>query len=135
MKKSSAETWVKVICILGYIGSGFAILGGILMFFGGTILSALVPLMPLNGEQISGALFGAALIIVAIVTILLGLFGLFVYLNLWKHKNWARIILIIFSVIGAVSALFSLPGGIIGLVIWGGIFYLLALNKDVKDLF
>ena len=135
MNKSSAETWVKVICILGYVGSGLTILMGILMFFGGAILSLLVPMLPQIGEQISGALVGAAIVIAAIVTILLGLFSLFVFLSLWKHKNWARVILIIFSVLGAISGLFSLPGGIVGLIVWGGIFYLLALNKDVKALF
>ena len=135
MKKSTAELWVKIIAILGYITAALSVIGGIFLFFGGTFLSAV---MPFFGEDIIGsALVGTLMVVLAIVAIIFGVVTFIIALNLWKFKNWARIVEIIFAAIGILSSLPSLftGKGIIGLVINAGIFYLLAINKDVRKLF
>ncbi len=135
MKKSTAELWVKIIAIIGFIGAVFAVIGGIAMLLGGTFLSAIIPFME-NG-MFQGAFVGAFFIVTAIVTLALGVFMFIVALNLWKHQNWARIVMIIFAIFGVISSLPSLliGTGIIGLIINGGIFYLLTFQKDIIKLF
>lgn len=131
MDKHSAEVVVKIISILGYIGAGLSILGGIIMLFGGTFVASY---FTMGGAQ-GAAFVGALAIVMAIVMIAVGIFGIFVARGLWHHKNWARIVIIIFSVLGVISSLFSLPGGIIGLIINGAILYFLAFDKTVVSLF
>lgn len=137
MDKKTAELLVKIIAILGYIGAALSVIAGIMMFFGGTFFAAYLPGM---GEGLfSGAFVGAMLIVTAIIGIVWGIFAFILSLNLWKHKNWARVVLGVFAALGAIGSLFSIvtspASAIFGLVIQGGIFYLLMLNKDVKKLF
>lgn len=138
MQKSTAELWVKIIAILGYIGAAFGVLLGILVMIGGGMIGTLLPMMGLEG-LIGGALVGGLMIFAGIVAIGLGVFEFFVARGLWKHKNWARIVTVVFAGIGVVMNLVSIigspVGAIFGLIINGGIFYLLALNKDIVRLF
>jgi hypothetical protein len=133
MDKSSAGTWVKVISILGYIGAVVLFLLGILLFVGKSILGAI--------PQFSGMIgsIGAILIVAAIITIIIGIFEFIVALNLWKYKNWARIVMFVLAAIGFILSITSIVSStimsIIGLIIEGGVFYLLAINKDVVKLF
>ena len=135
MKKSSAELWIKIIAIIGFIWAVLLIIAGIAMLLGGTFLSAVIPFM--QNETVKGAFVGAFFIIAAIITLALGIFMFIVNLNLWKHKNWARIVMIILAIIGIVSSLPSLlvGTGIISLIINAGIFYLLTFQKDIVKLF
>jgi hypothetical protein len=128
MKKDTAKLWVKVIAILGIIGAVITIIGGLIAMFGGTFLSALIPLM-------GGALVGAVLIFTSILILVIGVLELIVSLSLWRYKEWSRITGIVLAVLGVIGGLTTLPMGILTLIIYGGIFYLLALNKDVKKLF
>ena len=134
MEKDTAKLWVKVISILGFIGAIAALIAGILIFFGGTFLSTLLSLFGIRGA-LAGIFVGAMLITFAIVVLAWGIFLFITSLNLWRYKNWARIVGIVFAVLGVISGLMSLPVGIVTLIIYGGIFYLLAINKDVRKLF
>ena len=135
MSKSSAETWVKVIAILGYISAVALAIIGILMLVGGSLMKSL---FPLSGTIMGGA-FGAILIVAAIVMIVIGVLEFIVAFNLAKHHNWARIVMIVLAIIGFIGSLASIVSSpvmaIIDLVINGGIFYLLAIDKDIVALF
>ena len=136
MDKSTAELWVKIIAILGFIGAAFGVIGGLVMLFGGSAITSLIPSLDESLAAIGGAaVLTVILVISGILTIALSVFGFIVSLNLLKHKNWARIVEIIFAALGILSGLTSLPAGIIYLLIDGGILYLLAFNKDIVKLF
>lgn len=136
MNKSTAELWVKIIAILGFIGAAFGVMGGLMMLFGGSFITTLVPTLNQSLEAIGGAaVLTIVFVISGIIAIVFSIFGFFVSLGLWKFKNWARIVTIIFATLGIISGLTSLPSGLISIVIEGGILYLLAFNKDVIKLF
>ncbi|MGV8151365.1 MAG: hypothetical protein ACP5NV_06590 [Candidatus Woesearchaeota archaeon] len=131
MDKNTAQTVVKVIGILGIIGAAIGLLVGlILMILGPAAMGFLIQEM----GALSG-LVGGALILAGVFIILFSIFGLFVSINLMKYKEWARIVVIIFAALGILNGLFSLPVGLVGIIINGLVIYLLAFNKDVIKLF
>jgi hypothetical protein len=131
MDKKTAELVVKIISILGYIGAAFSILAGIVMLFGGTFMASLL----MSGTNYA-AFVGALAVVIAIIMIVVGVLAIFVSKALWQHKNWARIVVVIFSALGVLSSLVSIMrGGIVGLIIDGAILYFLAFDKTVIHLF
>jgi hypothetical protein len=122
MDKDTAKLIVKILAILSFIGAATMLIGGLMMMFGGSFLAAFIPLGVLSGAL--GFLAAAA----GIVLVALGVLELFVGLGLWKFKNWARIVSIVFAVIG-------LAGWPSGTIFGAVIIYLLAFNKDIKALF
>jgi uncharacterized membrane protein (DUF2068 family) len=66
--------------------------------------------------------------------ILIGLFQLIVAWGLWTGKKWAWVLALILGILGVISALFSLPTGIVSLLINGVIVYYL-FTKPVKAFF
>lgn len=135
MKKSTAINWVKVIAILGWISAAVYFIVGLFALFGGTFLATLIQAF---GEGVFAGLVGAAVIVFGIVFLALGVFIFFVARGLWKHENWARIVMIVISIlIGIISGLASITSGVgvVGLIINGGIFYLLTFQKEVVALF
>jgi hypothetical protein len=133
MDKKQAITVVKIISILGYIGAGLGILSGIILLFGGAFIAGMMPLADI--PALTGALIGAAITVLSIVIILFSIFCIFLARALWNHKKWARIVFIVFSVIAILANLFSLPAGVIGVVINGFIVYFLAFDTQVMKLF
>ena len=118
METSTAETIVKVYAVLAWIGALFAVIGALfVMALGG--LAGSIGMMGRYGGMYGsyprglfsglGIVIGIFLLIVAVLYVIAG-FGL------WGHKNWARILALILSVL----SLFSFPfGTIIGaLGIW-----------------
>jgi len=105
------------------------------MLFGGTFLSGITSYF--GGEILGSFLVGTFIIIAAILVIVYGIFTFIVALNLWKHKNWARIVMIVIAALGLLGSIPSIIAGvgIVPLVINGGIIYLLAINKDIVKLF
>jgi hypothetical protein len=124
---------VKIISIFGYIAAGFGILVGLIMLFGGQFIVSMMPLA--NIPDVTAAMLGVIITVVAIIMILVSVFGFFLAKGLWDHKNWARIIAIVFSVIGVLGGLTSLPSGIVGIVLHGAVLYFLAFDSNVKKLF
>ena len=133
--KKQVPTGVKVISVLYYIGAFLGVIFGILSIFGAGMISSVASKIPLIGVM-GSVLF----IIVGVILLCLGILSFFVARGLWKAKNWARIVAIIFSCLGIVMAIISMISGnvsgnifnlLIQLVIGG---YLLFNNK-VKEAF
>ena len=99
-------TGVTVIAILDFIGAAFCLLGGIGMILGGGFIATMLSQQGQGSAGAAGILagLGAAagvfIIIVGGVSALLG-FGL------WKLKEWARIVTIVFA---GISGAFQLLG-------------------------
>jgi hypothetical protein len=126
-------TGVKIISVLYYIGAVASILFGILMIVGAGTLGALIESIPF------AALFGGLFVVFGIVLIGLAVLSFFIGRGLWKGQKWARIIAIIFAILGVIGAIFSLVGGqwsaIVSLIIQGLIGYYLLFVKSVKQAF
>ena len=128
-------TGVKIISILYYIGAVFAAISGILFIIGASFISSL-----LNSIPLLSALGSSLFIVVGIVFILLGILQFFIARGLWKGRNWARVLVIIFSVIAILLGIYviiqgSIMNGIINLVFSGIIGGYLLFSRKVKDAF
>ena len=125
---------VKIISVLYYIGAGFSLLFGLLFLIGAGFIGTLASKIPLLGLLGSG-LF----IVVGIIIILLGVLSIFVARGLWKGKNWARIVAVIFAVLGILSGISSIIKGgyssLFGLIINLLIGGYLMFNSSVKSAF
>lgn len=71
------------------------------------------------------ALTSAFLMIVGVVLLLLAIVGFITAWGLWTGKGWAWTITIILAAIGILMGLFSLPGGIVTILIDAIIIYYL----------
>src|SRR5579864_1297929 len=104
--RMNRPTGVTVIAILDFIGAAFCLLGGIGMILGGGFIATMLSQQGQGSAGAAGILagLGAAagvfIIIVGGVSALLG-FGL------WKLKEWARIVTIVFA---GISGAFQLLG-------------------------
>ena len=126
---------VKVISVLYYIGTVLLVLLGILMIVGGGAVGAY--LGDLGGL---GSILGGALIVVGIIMIGMAVLSFFVARGLWKGKNWARIVAIIFAVLGLIGAIMgivqgSISSNIVSLIVNGVIGGYLLFSKGVKAAF
>jgi uncharacterized membrane protein (DUF2068 family) len=140
---------VTILAILDFLGAVFCILAGLGFMLSGGMIAAMLSQnsqlssqIPAGVAGIVGGLgvgVGVGMLILAVINALLGW-------GLWKLKNWARVITLIFTVLGGLSLAlcvllslvhFSLLGiiwygfwlAIYGLIIW----YL--LKPDVKRAF
>lgn len=132
---TSVPVLVKVISVLYYIGAVSGLISGVLFIAGAGLVSSLFSTIPFLGSLGSG-LF----IVVGIVFLALGVFGFFIARGLWKGKNWTRVIVIIFSALGALWAIFfivqgSIINGVINLLVNGFIGGYLLFSKNVKEAF
>ena len=122
---------VKIISILYYIGAVTSVIVGILLMVGGGMLG--------NYLENYGALFGGLAIVGGILMIVFGVVGFFIGRGLWKAKQWARIVVIILSALGVISAIVSLAQGatssIVSLLISGAIGGYLWFAKEAKKTF
>jgi hypothetical protein len=133
MDKKHAELIVKIIAVGGYIGAGLGVIAGLALLFGGSFIAGLMPMADI--PSFAGALVGAVAVVMAIICIAFSVFVFIVSKNIWNHKNWARIAVIILAALGGLSALFHLPSGIIGLILDGAVVYFLGFDKTVIKLF
>jgi len=129
----SVPTGVKVIGWLYMIFSILGILGGIMLLVGGTaILGASI-----EGE--GGGVLAAIMGFGAVVVLIIGIVGFLAGLKLNKGKNWARILIIVLSVLAVLSALVGMVSGnfsgIVSLIINGLIGGYLWFNAAVKAAF
>jgi hypothetical protein len=129
----NATSIVKVISIFGYIMAGLGIFVGLILLFGGTFIAGLLPIADI--PQIPAALVSAAIVVIAVLMIAVSVFGIFLAKALWNYKNWARIVVIIFSAFGILNGLTALPLGILGILLHGLIIYFLGFDEKVKALF
>ncbi|MFH1501152.1 MAG: hypothetical protein ABIE22_04380 [archaeon] len=131
---------VKVISILYYLASVFTIIIGILFLLGSSdiatgISDALKAQIIESGREV----IGGALITMGIGFILFGIIGLIIGRKLWQLRNWARIVIIAFSVLGTLTAIASLIQlqyrSIVGLIINLAIGIYLIFSSKVKGAF
>lgn len=134
MKKNDTVLIVKIIAILGMIASIIGSIMGLLVMFVSPIATGVVSRIDFSHSVFVGFV-GGALISIGIISILFSIFAFIVCMSLFRFREWARIAAIIFAGFGIFSSLMALQFGIIGLVIHGGVLYLLAFNNDVKKLF
>ena len=126
MANKNIPTGIKVISILYYIAAAIVVILGILTLVGAGDVIGIVMLFG------GGVAMGIILIAIAILCFFIGR-------GLWKGQNWARIVALIISSLGALGAIMSLVGGnfsgIAGLIIHGIIVWYVGFNKDVKAAF
>ena len=121
MDKNSAQTVVKVVSVLYWIGAVLSVLFGLMMLVGGSALG-------MFAGGLGGGILGGFAVLMGILMIIFAILGAIVGYGLWTHRSWARILGIVLSIIG----LLSFP---VGTIINAIIIYFLAFNKDVKMLF
>lgn len=116
---------VKIISILHYIGAILGFIGGIFLIF-------------------SFLGFDFIIKIVGGFLLIYGIFSFFIARGLWKGKNWAKILAIIFSISGFLISLGNLIfkvgeinrlGTIPSLVIYGFIAGYLLFSNKAKEFF
>lgn len=132
--KLGVPVGVKIISVLYYIAAVVLIILGIALFGGAGLVGYLASKIPFI------AVLGSGIIAVAgIIVILLAVLSFFIARGLWKGKQWARIIVIIFAILGFISAIISLlklDFSVIGsLVINGLIGGYLLFSENVKKAF
>ena len=122
---------IKILSILFYISGFVELIFGLLLFSGiKNVLNNTVSFTSLISGFIT--LFGVILLIFGLIIIILAT-------GLWKGKNWARIVTLIFTILSIIGILSSILQGkfsnLISLTIEILIVYYLLFNKDVKTFF
>ncbi len=128
---------VQVISIWYYVSAAIALVLSILLFTGSAYIGTLFSNIPIL--SILGAVGAGLLIFAGIVSLLAAVFCFFIGRGLWKTKNWARILVIVFSCLGIFSGLFGLSKpsvmGIVMLLINLAIGGYLIFSKEAKGAF
>lgn len=144
MDKKTADIWVKVYAILTWIGVFVLILT--MIFFGILLIASGPTIQNIAASlesEISTELIAGTALAMGIVLLIFSVFFIFFALALWKHKEWSRIVAIIFSVFAIFSgvvSLFTVTGlltiaVIVGLLLDCWFFYVFAFDKGTKELF
>jgi hypothetical protein len=133
-------TIVKIISILNYIGAGFAGLVAVMLFVGsgflGTLLASIPALATIPYLSLIGTLGSALFIFAGIMLLGMAVLSFFMARGLWRGKNWARIVQIVFCCFGILTGLISLSlASIVPLAVNGAIAGYLIFNKEVKKVF
>ena len=129
---AEVPTGVKVISVLYYIGVAFELLVAILLFVGAGTIASKIPVIGAIGAGLF-AVLGVVLIGIAVLSFFIGR-------GLWKSQKWARIVAVIFSVIGVLFAVLGMVQGkiasnVISLVISAAIGGYLWFSSEVKTAF
>jgi len=119
---------IKAISIIDYIYGISLIIGSVLFFLGGTLLTFLKPMRNLLPTHMLGNFMGIAFIFGAFLFLALGILYLFLGKAIKEYKLWAKIV----QVILALLELFSFP---IGTAIGIFILWVLLLKDETKNLF
>ena len=127
---------VAVIAVLELLfGAVATILGGILVV-GGEVVASAAKLAGLG--NFSASALGTFVELFGVVLVIGGVVGIIIGWGLWTGRNWARIVAMVLSVLGAASGLLVLIfGSFTGAVIFladGAILWYF-LRPNVKDYF
>jgi len=109
---------VTVIAVLDFIGAGFLVLAALaMMLLGGVMAARMANGMPL------GMLGGAGLAVVAVFCLGFAVLGVVIGVGLLKLQNWARVVTIVLTGLGALFAVLGLLGGVMspGMMFGGGL--------------
>lgn len=102
-----APVGVQIISVIYYIAAVLCAIAGILFIVGA---NAIVALLVASAPQL-GEVSSLVFIVLGIVLIAIGVLAFFVGRGLWKLKSWARILAIIFAILGVMSAIYSMVKG------------------------
>lgn len=139
-KKSNIPVGVKIISVFYYIvGILCALFGLMIILSANTIISYLVSTTPELATLNSGALVTVG-VIFGILLIGIGILSFFIGKGLWKLRKWARIVVIVFSILGVISAIYNMIvgfqiGQIVRLLVDGIIGGYLLFSEEVKRAF
>jgi hypothetical protein len=109
--------------------SVLSIIGGLVAAVFGLIAAA----MSSSGIALGGIIgrLASYLSLMGILLFLGGLFSLFVGWGLWKGVEWAWTLAVILEILGIIGGIFTIPYGLIGVLVYGLILYYL-LKPNVK---
>lgn len=143
-KKSIKETrstqvpeGIKILAVFMFVGAFVSfIAGGFLFSFSDTVSKNAAIFIeqglavPTSGELI---FFGIALLGLAVLEY-------FIARDIFKLKNWARMVIIVFSVLGVITAVMNLTeqlyaSGVYALLLNGLIVWYLAFRKETRKAF
>ncbi len=124
-------TGVKIISVLYYISAAFLVLGGILVTVGSSFLGSVAE----YGNVSSSLGVGVGVFLIALAVL-----NFFIARGLWKGQSWARIISIVFNVLGVLGAIYGIVQGmyvqpIVSLLINAAIGGYLLFSSEVKAAF
>jgi|TARA_B100001971_G_C17712331_1_gene297089 uncharacterized membrane protein (DUF2068 family) len=132
-KNKKIPVGIKILSILGFIGASILLLMAILMFLGsaGSITNT-IPVLALLGPTI--------LAVGGIILLGFSILEFFIARGLWKGQNWARIVMIVFVVLGILGGITAIIQGqiasnIISFAINLLIGWYLIFNEKVKKAF
>ena len=108
-------------------------LGGVLIFLVGIAAVSVSGMTSTLGGYGYGYLAGVIGIVGGVIAVV-GLIGIGLGYGLWKGKGWAWWATLIFSVLGILGSLVTLPSGVVGLLIEAAILYYLT-RPGVKQYF
>lgn len=115
-------TGVTILAILNFIGAGFCLLGGIGLMLGGGVVATMLNQQGANGAGGGAGIIAALGAFAGVCIIIVGGISMLVGFGLWKLKEWARIVSIILTAIGAVLNLPALLTSVthfnLGSLIW-----------------
>ncbi|HKV05265.1 MAG TPA: hypothetical protein VJO53_09190 [Candidatus Acidoferrales bacterium] len=97
-------TGVTILGVLLFIGAGLLALAALMMLLGGAMMSSM------SARPHFGMMAGIGAAILGVVC--LGIAALYVVLGvgLWMLQNWARVLTIVFAILGAIVSVMGLFG-------------------------
>ncbi len=141
-KYDDAPTTIKVISILYYIAAALFVFMGLVIIIGSKpMASSIVTSNPGMGlDSIPLGALATIVIVIGVVMLGISVFCFFIGRGIWRTKKWARITAIILSILGIISAVFSIFIGfkytqIISLIIDIFIAVYLLFSKEAKIAF
>ena len=100
MERSTAETIVKVFAVLTWINAGLCALIALFFILGGLAFGAFIAAL-FRWEGFAGGVVLLFSLLSAAFFLACGLLDYIVGRALWRHKNWARILILVLAWIGA----------------------------------
>ena len=122
---------VKIIAVFYWLSAAALVVAAIIGLVAGGKLIEIIPLL---------AFISAIIAIFSVIFLIFAALSFFIGLGLWKGKKWARVFVIVISMLGLFVALVSIVGtfNIQTLVIGalnGIIGFYLIISKEVKEAF
>ncbi len=135
--KKGIPVGVKIISVLYFILAFFVILVGLFFIISKSFINEIYRESPELAELGTGGF-----IILGVILVLLGALFIFLGLKLWKRKNWARIVTVVFSIlmiiIYLIDILFASSNLIVNIfwiIVYGIITGYLLFSKDARNSF
>ncbi len=142
--------FVKVVAILLFISAGLTIVMGLLFILAGIIGDSFLSVSEIQeifntdpnlseSDLFVGSLLLRFLVVFGILMLILGIIDILIGIGLFKRKNWARILVVILSIIGMASGIIKVFTGVfIGIIdvfVLGIVAWYFTYHKDVKRAF